>query len=321
MRRFAASLALLMVAGPCAPAPAQNAPQKAPVSDWSIETVVVTAKKPGPALWHIRKDKSEVWILGTLGPVPEDLKWDSGPFEAVLDGSRALYLPPRGQVGPLEGIWFLLTEGDVLRLPDGQSLEPTLPPALRARFAAARAAARRDADRYAEYKPSVAGFLLESDFLKARALTGREPQRTIEALAARHTVPVRRIATYEALDVIKEVPSLSPQANLACLKDSLDDIDVMGAHAKPAADAWATGDLDGIKAHYSDPKALDCLGRSASFARLWARSVNDSVSVIDGALKVPGKTVAVINIGELLRKNGILDRLTAQGLTVEGPGE
>ena len=304
----------------CLSAPAlAQAPQTPPVTDWSTETVIVTAKKPGPVLWHVRKDKSEVWILGTLAPVPNDLKWDSGAFENILNGAHAIYLPPRGQVGPLEGIWFLITEGDVLRLPDGQSLEATLPQTLRTRFVAMRGSAHQDADRYAEYKPSVAGFLLESDFLKARDLTGKEPQRTIEALAERHTVPVRRIATYEALDVIKEVPSLSQQGNLACLKDSLDDIDVMAAHAKPAADAWAVGDLDGIKAHYSDPKALDCLGRSASFAKLWQRSVTDTVGVIDAALKTPGKTVAVINIGELLRKNGIIDRLTAQGLTVEGP--
>ncbi len=93
----------------------------------------------------------------------------------------------------------------------------------------------------------------------------------------------------------------------------------MAAHARPAAQAWAQGDLNGIKAHYSEPKALDCLGQSATFNKLWARSVNDTVTAIDDALGRSGKTIAVINIGELLRRGGVIERLKAQGLTVEGP--
>ena len=298
---------------------ADNAP--APVKDWTIETVVVTAKKPGPAFWHVANGKSEVWILGTLGPVPEDLKWDPGRLEYLLQGAKVLLLPPRGQVGPLEGIWFLITSGDVLRQPDGTTLESTLPPPLKARFVAARNSLHKDADDFAEYKASVAGFMLERDFLQANDMNAAQPLKTIEGLAERATVPSRRVATYEALDVIKEVPSLSNTGNWACMTDALEDIDVMAKHARPAAEAWATGDLDGIKANYSDPRALDCLGQSASFSKLWARSVNDTLTALNAALKTPGKTIAVVSIGELLRKNGIVDHLKAEGFTVEGPGE
>ncbi len=292
-----------------------------PVQDWTMETVVVTAKKPGPALWHVVNGKSEVWILGTLGPVPGDLQWDSGRLQYLMSGAKVLLLPPRGQVGPLEGIWFLITDGDVLKQPDGTELESTLPQPLKARFVAARNAVHKDADRYAEYKASVAGFMLEGDFLRANDLSGQQPLKTIESLAERATVPSRRVATYEALDVIKEVPSLSNAGNFACMKDALDDIDVLSKHARLAAEAWATGDLDGIKAHYSDPKALDCLGQSASFNKLFARSVSDTLSAVNAALKSPGKTIAVVNIGELLRKNGLVDRLKAEGFAVEGPGD
>jgi len=315
--RIAAAAAALVVL--VATARADTAPP--PVQDWSIETVVVTAKKPGPAFWHVVSGKSEVWILGTLGPVPEDLNWDTGRLEYLLQGAKVLLLPPRGQVGPLEGIWFLITSGDVLRQPDGTLLESTLPPPLKARFVAMRNSLHKDSDDYSEYKASVAGFMLERDFLRANDLNGAQPLKTIEGVAERATVPSRRVATYEALDVIKEVPSLSNTGNWACMKDSLDDIDVMAQHARLAAQAWATGDLDGIKANYSDPKALDCLGQSASFSKLWARSVNDTLSAVNTALKTPGKTVAVVGIGELLRKNGLVDRLKAEGFAVEGPGD
>jgi uncharacterized protein YbaP (TraB family) len=303
----------------CAPLPAFA--DSAPVKDWTIETVVVTAKAAGPALWHVSKNGSDVWILGMLGPVPEGLKWNSHDLEHVIYHANALLLPPRGQVGMFEGIWFLMTNGDVLKLADDQQLESVLPAPLKARFVQARSSVNQDADRYAEYKPSVAGFMLEGDYLKANGLSTRQPQDAIKAIAEREDVPVSIIADYPALQVVKEVPSLSLPGNLKCLSDSLDDIDIMRAHAKLAAEAWATGDLDGIKAHYSEPHALDCLGQSQSFSKLWQRSVNDTVGAVNNALKRPGKTVVEINIGELLRKNGVLERLNAEGLKVEGPGD
>ena len=313
------AIGAIIMAAVAALAPVR-ADTNAPIRDWSIETVVVTAKPLGPALWHVVSGESEVWILGTVEPIPSDLKWDTRELAHVLDRSRALLLPPRGRVGVFEGIWFLLTNGDVLRLPDGHKLEASLTEPLRGRFVQARSTSHRDADRYAEYKPSVAGFMLEGDYLKANNLSMTQPTATLEWLASQKAVPVRRVATYPALDVVKEVPSLSPEENRKCLADSLDDIDVMSTHARLAANAWATGDLDAIKAHYSEPKALDCLGQSASFTRLWQRSVADTVGAVDDALKHRGKTVIVINIGEFLRKNGVLERLKAQGLQVDGPG-
>lgn len=292
-----------------------------PVQDWTGETVVVTAKKPGPAFWHVANGKSDVWILGTLGPLPDGLTWDSGRLDYLLSGARAVMLPPRGQVGPLEAIWFLITDADVLRLPDGTKLESTLPQPLKTRFVGMRTALHKDADRYEEYTASVAGFMLEGDYIRANNLGMKEPQSTIQSLADRHGVPVHRVASYEALDVIKEVPSLSTAGNLACMTDALDDIDVFSKHARPAAEAWATGDLDGIKANYSDPKALACLGQSHAFNKLWDRSVNDTTDALNQALKTPGKTLFVVSIGELLRKNGIVDHLKAEGFTVEGPGD
>jgi len=301
-------------------ASAETSNQRAPVTDWTIETVVVTAREPGPLFWHIKKGNSEVYILGTLGPLPKDLKWDTRQLERIMMGSRAVMLPPRGRVGLFEGAWFLLTHGDVLRLPDGQKLEQVLPPALRQRFIAERASLHGDAGRYADYKPSVAGFQMEQDYVNASALALREPNTEIETLASQRNVPTRNLANYPALDVIKEVPTLSMAGNLKCLQDSLDDIDVMAAHARPAAQAWASGDLEGIKAHYSEPKALDCLSQSATLSKLWAQSVSDTVSAIDDALTKSGKTIVVVNIGELLRQNGVVERLKAKGLTIDGPG-
>jgi uncharacterized protein YbaP (TraB family) len=299
---------------------AQSAPAQAPIQDWSVETVIVHAHVAGPAFWHIAKGNSEVWILGTVEPLPVGLNWNTRRLEQILMGAHAVILPPRAQVGIFEGVWFMMTDADVLRLPDGQKLEAGLPENLRKRFVAMRNMAHTDADRYETYKPTVAGLMLERDFLKNANLSGAEPQTTIGRLALARDVPMRPAATYPGLPLIKQLPSLSDESHRICLEAALDDIERKSIHAYAAAMAWADGDLQGVEANYSEVENFDgCLKQNNSFASLRERSIVDSVSAVDAALARPGKTVAIVNIGTLLRKNGLLDRLQAQGFTVEEP--
>src|SRR5262249_27866141 len=156
----------------------------------------------------IKKDASDVWIVASVSPAPKDLAWEQDALSHVLNGAKVLFLPPQGRVGIFEGVWFLIMNGDILRLPDGERLEQTLPVALKDRFVATRTLLHRDEDRYAEYKASVAGFRLEGDYLQWAKLDARGVTRSIEALAARDGVPVRRVAIYPALEVVREVPTL-----------------------------------------------------------------------------------------------------------------
>ncbi|HEY4940757.1 MAG TPA: TraB/GumN family protein [Rhizomicrobium sp.] len=292
----------------------------APINDWSnIETVVVTAKVPGPALWHVASGTSEVWILATVSPVPKTLPWDQHGIASLLKGSNALLLPPNASVGIAEGLWFYMWHMDTLEQPDGTTLEATLPEPLRSRFVAARGRAHQDADRYDKYLPAVAALILENDFQKSIAFTNREPQKTVELLAAEAGVPVRHIATYPAMDVIHDVPNMSAAANRACMEFALSDIDTIAAHGAAAAQAWTTGDMDGVKANYSETRLDACLAQSSAYAALRERGIRDEVAAIVDALKKPGKTFVVMPMGFFLRKNGVLDRLEAGGLTVSGP--
>ena len=152
MQKFPVLLLALLALPPGAitqpaPAPAQTA------EDWShIETVDVQAP-PGPAVWHLTRGNSEVWILGTVGAMPSDLNWNRQYLSDLVSGARVILLPPRASVGLLEGAWFLITNGSKLSLPRGQSLEAGLPEPLRQRFVAARTAIGRDESRYSTDTP------------------------------------------------------------------------------------------------------------------------------------------------------------------------
>ena len=293
-----------------------------PTTDWAPnEVVVVSAQAPGPAFWHLKKGDSEIWILGTPGPLPEKLTWNTTHLAEVITGAHTVLMPPVASAGLFETSWFLITNHSLLSMPDDKKLEDTLPADLRARFVAARQSIKRDADRYEDDPPVVAAVKLQSDFEKAGHFSREEPRRTVEKIARDKHVPVRNIAEYGALAMVKEFLRLPMPAQQACLENAVSDVEVRAVHGVPAAEAWAVGDLKGIKAHYATSNLEKCAKGTQSFSKLYQRAVADSLAAIDDALSKPGKTVMLADIGSLLRSDGVAQKLREQGVIIEGPAE
>ncbi|HEY5339302.1 MAG TPA: TraB/GumN family protein [Rhizomicrobium sp.] len=312
MKRLAFALFLML--------PAAATAQNAPVQDWSnIETVTVIAPKPGPALWHIVQNGSDVWILATVSPMPKDLQWNSAALEDIISGANHVYLAPQLTAGLLETSWFLLTGLHKIKLPDDQTLQTTLPPDLQARRAAWLAKIKADADTDERYQPAMAAVDLEAMFRNRTGLDGEEADSRIEKLADKADVEAKPLATYEMMPIVDEIPSLNAQSENICMKDALDDIDTQAAHADAAARAWAVGDLAGVKANYSDTRLYDCFAQTQSFASDRERAIVKTLSAVHASLAKPGKSLILVGIGVLLQKDGVLDRLKTQGITVEGP--
>ncbi len=313
MRNFALAAFLMLPAA----ALAQDAP---PTQDWSsnIENVVVTAPRPGPALWHIARNGSDVWILGIVAPLPHDLKWNSAEIENIVAGANKVYLPPQVTAGLLESSWFLLTGLHKIKLQDGQTLLAALPPDVRARYAAWLVKMGEDADTDSEYLPAIAALDLEGTFHKKSGLRDDSDGR-VERIADKADVPAKPLAVYQAMPIVNEVQSLTAENEALCMKDALDDIDVQAAHADAAARAWAVGDIAGVKANYSEPKLYDCFAQTKTFAADREHVTEDALNAVNASLAKPGKSLIVVSIGVLLRKDGLLDRLGQRGIVVEAP--
>ena len=297
------------------------AEQAPPIDDWTNETVIVTAQAPGPAFWHLTKGDSEIWILGTLGPMPEKLAWNTKLLTDIIDGARAVLLPAKASAGFFDVAWFLLTNRELLSMPDGQKLEDSLSPSLKARFVAARESIERKAGHYEDDAPIVAALKLQNEFNDAKKLSWDEPGRTVQKIARAKHVKVREIANYDATPLAKELLKLGPEARRACLENAVGDVETRTAHAVPAAEAWAVGDLAGIKAHYSSTQLVACAKKTGSYTKLDQRGVADTLKAIHEALATPGKTVMLVDVGELLRNTGVAEKLRAEGIVIEGPAE
>ncbi len=311
-----ASLSLLTLTGH-----AQDAP---PVTDWSMEVVHVEGHTQGPALWHLKKDDSEIYILGTVGVMPKDIVWNKTELESVITGANQVLLPPQAKTGFVdifEMSWFLMTHWGVLSMPDGQRLESSLQPDLRARFVADREYLAQKADKYEDRKPLIAGFMLIGGLMEKNKLAGEIPEEAVEKIARAKHVKVQRVAEYDAMPLVKEMLKLGPAEGMVCFENELKDFDTLRAHAVPAADAWAEGNIAGIKAHYSTGMAESCIKQSKKFGEIDARAVNDMLKVVHAALAKPGKTLMLIDVGWMFRTTGVADQLRREGVVIEGPAE
>jgi uncharacterized protein YbaP (TraB family) len=299
------------------PAVAQQPAAEVDLGSPVVEELEVVAKLPGPALWRARGEGAEVIILGGVTPLPHSLVWDTSRVEQALDGARQLLIPPRPKVGVFDGLGLLL--GGTGRFKDKETLEAELGEPLRARFAAARTAARKEPSRYEKWKPQVAGFLLVNDFRDAAGLSSAKPASTLTKLAKAKGVPVRSVGDFRLVPLAKEAAKLDKAASVACLQDAVSQVEIEARDAQALAAAWAEGDLRGVRAHYGPPALERCVQQAASVNALIENRTEQGVQAILGALSQGGKTVAVVDLNYLLRPNGVLDRLKARGVAIDVP--
>jgi hypothetical protein len=309
-------LALLIL-----PARAQPEPAK-PAEEWAeIEAVTVRAQ-PGPAVWRLTRGASELWILGTAGPLPRDMDWNRDYVADLLSGARAVLLPPRADFNLVDIGWFMIRHGSELSLPRGQVLEDGLPPDLRTRFETTRTAIGADAREYRTDIPIRAAVRLAQDFLKKADLGYREPRATVERLASRQRLSIAPVSRFDVMDAVRDLLKLTQEQQRTCLSQAVEDVTWARIHAEPAARAWAVGDIRTVKQHYSESRLFGCvIAQVERIGNIDTRNIAETVTALDGALNQPGKTVALVAMGPLLRRDGVLARLRAQGVIIEAPVE
>ena len=284
-----------------------------------VEELLVVARAPGPAIWLVEKDGAKLYVVGSAAPLPHQMAWKSPRLERAMDQADLLLAPPRASVGPAQIAGFLLKGGAGLRQGPGDRLEDTLPPDLKARFVSGRTRAGKGAGDYRNWKPAMAGFLLLSDFRQAAGLSEAKPVSTIERMARARKVRIKAMGQYRMSAVVSSLGKLSKDAQLACLRDALDELEYEGGRPTTIGADWARGDLGDVRARYSASAAQRCLLRSPGGARLLEQQIGQSAGALAGALNRPGVTVAVVDLAFLLPANGVLDRLRAAGARVSAP--
>lgn len=304
------------------PAPPPGLEPAIPV--WAQIETVDARTAPGPALWHVTKDNSEVWILGMIGGVPTDVTWNAKPLAETIKGSRAIILGQRPDIDVLDISWFLLTHCCSFFRLDSGKLDDFLPEATRLKLAAMRESVGGDAKLYQGDEPLGAANRLGGDFTKKyeKDLRSVGIMQTVLKIARDNKVPQQPIFHFDPIPMGKELFKLTPQQQRPCLEAQMEDIERRVHHFRPMAEAWAVGDIHDLKEHFAEQRIAECLAAAVhAVGAMQQNQVPAFVTAIATALDKPGKTFAVVDMGPLLRKGGVLAQLEARGLKIEGPAE
>jgi hypothetical protein len=310
-----------------------------------IEVVVVQGRQPGPPLWRVVNGENTLYIFPTLSPVPEGILWDTTRVAFVLEESQEVILPP--DIDADFSLTLMLNPINLFRgprlmrrlsrNPDDATLDEVVPAELYARYAALRTRYFPRETDAEPLRPVFAGPRLADRILPEEGLeSGQAITRQLDRLMRRHrhlektTIEVEMDLTGSFRSLANRgealVASLSREQELRCFEEQIRRMESELGAMKSRANAWAQGSIDdfrGIPLPGDDDDAcLLLLAESSEFETI--EQLRDELdrrwlAAADRALATNTSTLAILEIVELLREDGLLAELRARGYEVFEP--
>lgn len=308
MRTFALLLLALLIAA--WPAHAADPP--------TTEDIVV--ERPGPRLWRIDGPQGAVFVLGVMQPLPKRFTWKTAEIdELITRTNRVLISNDTVSVG----IGTLIAQRKAFRNPDDAKVSALLDPAAKARFDAARRAHGFDDDDLEGWRPYVAGlFLLDKGMDAAGLSRNLDPQAVTLKKVRKRKIPITTVSRIESKPIIKALAAMPAGADAPCLVAELDALDAMPV-MRARAQAWARGDVEELRMLGERDDGASCVSSltegGVPAAQLRETLITDWTRALSTARSQNGTTLAIVQIGALIAPDGILARLRAQGVQIDGP--
>jgi uncharacterized protein YbaP (TraB family) len=265
-----------------------------------------------PALWHIARDGSEVYLLGSLHFLPPALDWREGKiadaigqsdvfvFEIPLDAAANAHIQ---EVVAKEGM-----------LPEGKSLHAMLSPEARAKLDVLAARANVPPQAIDGMRPWLAAMLLATSRIATQKGSPEAgPDVVLASYAQQKGKELRYLETVDQqLNVI--VPS-DPKVELAEFDAALKELTTDDDEYNDMVAAWRKGNAQKLDQLVESEFADDPDARKAV---LDDRN-KEWVPEIEAMLKEKKVFFITVGAGHLLGKAGVPALLRADGYQVDGP--
>lgn len=300
-----------------------------------LDTVVVSGELPGPGLWRVSKDGRELWILGTLAPLPKRMEWNSREVEQRIAAADQVLLSPgvsfNSGLGMFRSLLLLPSLLKARNNPEGKRLQETLSPELYARWQALKQVYMPRSRGIEKRRPIVAAEKLQDKALRRADLSMDTPiAKVVRKAAKRHDVPLVE-STIEI--TLKDPKGLLKEFNATALQDTEcfariltrleSDIETL----KLRANAWALGEIGILRqlpytdAYRACANALleNELAQRHGFGDLEARLREVWLATAEQALTDKSSSFATLPMSLILRDDGYVAELARRGYRVEPP--
>jgi uncharacterized protein YbaP (TraB family) len=300
-------------------------------------TVVVEGEQPGPGMWIVRKDNHDLYILGTLSPLPAKMQWQSAQVDRVLAQAQEVIRTPyagfKVDVGWFKGMLLLPKLLGARNNPDDRKLQELVSPASYARWQVLKSRYIGSDSSVEKWRPIFAAQELYGKAMKKQGLDGNNILGPVinKAIETHHpavTVVKEEIVITDPKPLLKEW-SKTTLDDLACFDKTMTqletDIDAMRARAN----AWATGDIAGLRALPPAYQWEACsnaiseagIGKRLGFGDASRRVEAKWMAAAEAALGKNSVTFATLPLNKMLGSNGYLAQLQSKGYTVIAPDE
>jgi len=288
-----------------------------------LDELVVTGERTGPGMWHVHRGGANLWLLGSISPLPKGITWRSQQVDQVLGTTNLVLVPKPLEIGIVRILWLLLTERDVLMVGGGKRLKDVMPANLHDRFAVQRAQFTSDSTKWERYRPIVAtAFLQQAAFHQVGLSARLDMGAAVRSLAKKHGVRVEEVKIAGVGDLLDALTTMRPSTENTCVEASLVTVESGLPRLMERARAWATGNVERIES-LPEPAEVDAclaaLDAGSATGDLIARLHRTWLEALERRLQSGGTTLAVVNMDMLLRRGGLLDDLRAKGYDVEAP--
>jgi TraB family protein len=330
------------VALPIARPAAAQTPETPPL----LEEIVVNGEFPGPGLWKVthagEPDGHALWIIGDPPPLPRRMAWKSREVEALVLRSQEILrdvgvtMKPDEKIGVFKGLGLIPSALKARRNPDAAKLSEKVPPELYARWLVQKKRFLGRDTGVESWRPIFAADKLRKAAIADLGLRdGGMVWDVVGKLARDHklrvTTPLLEF-TIKTGEIKTRLKQFATEAlpDVECFAKSLDLTEALSDRAteNARAQAWATADLDALAALPPLPNpGLACVMAmmSSQVAReLLPGDIREQVEArwlveAERALRENETTFAIAPLGKLMRDDGYVAMLRAQGYEVTPP--
>lgn len=306
------AMAILLAAATVA-SPAARATEPA-AADQANDEIVVTARRSGAPMWTIQTQTGVVILVGEIAAVPKATPWRPERLEGATDRAQRVILGTKAKVSPGDILRLIFKGGGLTKLPKERVAADYLDVRQMQRLHALET--RFDQD-YARSNFLMTAFDLLSKRLSFNKDSADDASDVVRKAARQSKIPMQPVGEVRGEDMLDNLFAAAPETHIPCLEAAMTAVEAGGDVVIERGRAWTEFDVPAVMASPLE----EALGRcwpwtNDSFGpelrQTWVGAIRD-------ATVQPGVTLAVVPLRILAEKDGVLDRLKAQGLPITGP--